>query len=414
MSGEKAKYGVGRILLIIGLLFSLAVFGYRVYSNYYQMPIDFLIFLKSGRDFQESGKLYQRAENYTEKYSPSAAIYKFPPPFQLALVPLAKMPRSINQLVFIKPLLIGIYVLSIFLLYRLLATEFMLSGQQRFYFATLLTITSAWFMPFFESIRWLLAEIPLLLIFITSFIFIGKNRITSILSGMLIAFASCIKIYPVFMAGNLLKERNRWGLAGFFAGLAITASASVYFFGMDEHVFYINHILPVLLNEEVASKWINLNLEKFLFSMGLISEISGNIFFISRILFLSIFVILLVKYRKELLGNAFLEFSFYITTMFFCFPNYWPQYQIYLIIPMAYLMASYLKTGAFTARPVMLMMAAIVLFIPDNLWNSMLILKVPVFSIISLLLYEARSLATIFIWLLLAREIHALKNSPAH
>src|SRR5690606_6027170 len=137
MSGSNKTYKLPKIFLIIVLLFSCAVFTYRVYSHYYQMPIDYLIFLKTAKDFQETGKLYQRVENYPEQYGPSAAIYKFPPPFQLAFVPLAKLPQEINQLSLLKPLLIGMYLLSLLLLYRYIAGNYLAAGEQRFYFGAL-------------------------------------------------------------------------------------------------------------------------------------------------------------------------------------------------------------------------------------------------------------------------------------
>jgi len=412
MNGQIKKCGPGNILLIISLLLSMGVFSYRIYSNYYQMPIDYLIFLKTARDFQDTGMLYKRVDDYTEKYGPSAAIYKFPPPFQLAFVPLAKLPREVNQLTYIKPLLIGMYILSLILLYRHLAANVLTSGKQRFYFGSLLLITACWFMPFFESIRWLLAEIPILLILIMAFVMEKKGKILAFFSGAAIAFISCIKIYPAFMAGNFLRQKNYPGLTGLISGVLIAFLASIYFFGIEEHIFYFSHILPVLLNEEITTKWINLNFEKFLFSMGIISETKGWIFATIRLIFISAFIALLIKQHKRLVNNAFLAFSFFICTMFFCFPNYWPQYQIYLLIPIAYLIASYLKNQEKPAWAAILGIGVIPLFFPDNLWNNPPVLKIPIMSLISLIFYEARSLSTITLWLLTAREILMLKKLP--
>jgi len=400
---------LGKILLLIALLLSVTAFGYRVYSDYYQMPIDYLIFLKSARDFQETGKLYQRTENYEQKYGPSSAIYKFPPPFQLAFVPLAKLPREVNQLSFIKPLLIGMYLLSLFILYRHIREIMLLTGEQRFYFLSALLITASWFMPFFESLRWLLAEIPILLFLMAGFLLERKGKLGSYISGTAIAFLACIKIYPAFMAGNLLREKNYPALAGLITGGFTVLLLSIYVFGIDEHIFYADNILPVLLNEPVISKWVNLNLEKFIYSLGLIPEVTGTIFSINRIVIISIFLGLLLKHHNRLLKNQFLAFSFFISTMFFCFPNYWPQYQIYLIIPLGYLMASYLKNPNHGIWLSLLILATFVLFIPDNLWKNSLILHSQILSIISIVLYETRSLSTLIIWVLIAREIHLLR-----
>jgi hypothetical protein len=347
----------------------------RNQRNFYQTPIDFLIFLRAGETYKESGQLYERSDNYAEHYHPSAAIYKFPPAFELMITPLTHLPADMNAQVFMRLLLTAMYVLSLLLLFFYLQRHLKLKGLQTFYFASALTIIACWLMPFFESIRWLLTEIPLLLLFIASFLLCTKNRFAAASSGALMAYAASAKIYPVFLFAYhlyLSLLQKKWAaLWGFIAGLIVSLAAALYFYGLAEHLFYLKNILPVLLQEPVTDKWVNLNLEKFLFITGFIPEVSGHIFSITRPIFVGGLLAVLFIYRASAQKHQLLFFSFFITTMFFCFPNYWPQYQVFLIIPIAYLLADAIKHHDRLTLG-LLLLTTVPLFIPDLLWRSVL------------------------------------------
>src|SRR5690606_25514226 len=107
------------------------------------------------------------------------------------------------------------------------------------------------------------------------------------------------------------------------------------------------------------------------------------------------FWVILARHHKQLREHPLLAFSFFICTMFFCFPNYWPQYQIYLIIPVAYLLANYLKTPPKRICAISLGIAILTLFIPHNLWQNPLVNQVFLMPLLSMFLYEARALATV-------------------
>ena len=430
---------IGALLIVITLA-SLFTFALRNQRGFYQIPIDFLIFIRSNETFKATGQLYERAENYADKYHPSAAIYKFPPAFQLMIKPLLLLPANINAQLFMRSLLTGMYVLSLCLLFFYLKQHLQLKGEQTLVYACLLTSIGCWFMPFFESIRWLLVEIPLLLLFITSFLLSTKKGLASVLSGALLAYAACAKIYPLFLLGYplylALLQKNRNLLWGFVAGCLLTLAAALSVFGLGEHLFYLQHIVPTLLHEPITEKWVNLNLEKFLFVTGVIPEISGHAFTIIRLVFLSGLLAVLWLYRQTLAKHHFLVFSLFITTMFFCFPNYWPQYQVFLLVPVAYLLGSSIKNQSHTAL-VWLLVIVTPLFVPDLLWQSILdwditrqgldiemigkeaylqgnnltLLKYSPATWLFYYLYEYRALVPVALWLWQVRQIKKLAAS---
>lgn len=423
------------ILLLLLSMASLAISAWRVSQNFYQTPIDFLIFLKAGKDFQEHGRLYQRAENIQEKYHPSAAIFKFPPAFQLALIPLLDVPKHVDLLLIMKLSFIGLYALSLGFLFVYLKNHFSLSQKAQLYFGCLLTIISCWTMSFYECLRWLLTEIPLLFIFVSSFVLLQHKRYRPMLSGALLAYAACIKIYPAFLLGYLAIQRHSWAVLGAVIGTIIVSFLSLWIFGIQEHIFYATKLLPVLLDEPVISKWINLNLEKFLYGFGVIDDITGYWFQAFRLLFLSGLLWIGLKNQRYWLQEPLSGFSMFVTTMFFCFPNYWPQYQIFLLIPITYLLASYFKKQS-TCSIIMLIIAITPLFIADSFAESVLRWEMLAKSVDSNLLLESfsregilafithqlfmsmasyhlfdlRALVPVFIWILLYKEILSSKR----
>jgi hypothetical protein len=432
MSSSSSSHSFLRLTCVLLALVSLASFAYRNHKDFYQTPIDFLIFLRAGDNFQHSGHLYERADNYADKYHPTAAIYKFPPAFQLMLMPLNHLPANINLHVFTRLLLTGMYGVSLLMIFFYLKKNLSLKKETLFYFVALFIIIACWFMPFYECIRWLLTEIPLLLLFVLSFLLLGKYRVFSGFSGTLMAYATCAKIYPAFLFSYHLLRKSPGVGWGFVIGSLLTLGASLYFYGLPEHLFYLQNILPVLLREPVSDKWVNLNLENFLFQIGCLPEVTGKIFRITRLAFVGAGLLVLLRHSGDSGKNQFLLFCFCMTTMFFCFPNYWPQYQIFLILPVACLLAYALRyQQAF--RLLLLLLVTATLCVPDLLWkqvlewdlarqglemdmvgresyeqgNGITLLKYSPLTWLLYYGYTCRALAPVALWLLQALQLHS-------
>jgi len=429
-------------LCIITSVASIAVFSWRNHETFYQNPIDFLIFLRAGEIYNETGQLYQRSDNYADKYHPSAAIFKFPPAFQFFMMPFEKLSNmgllpGVDLHIFTRLLMTGMYIVSLLLLFFTLSKALDLSGEKQLYFFTFLTLTSMWFMPFFECIRWLLTEIPLLLLFIGSFLLLRKNRFPAnntgagdLGAGALLGYAFSAKIYPIFLLGYPLAQKNRRALIGFIATVVIVLLLALAVFGIDEHLFYFNNIFPALLNEPVTDKWVNLNIEKWLFIIGILPKVTGTVFYITRLWFVGALGYLLYKHPHAAQKQEHLVFSLFITTMFFCFPNYWPQYQIFLIIPIAYLGGFFIAHHC-KKQFLLLIIVIFSLCIPDLLWrqvlnletiyrgldieaigkesyangNGITMLKYAPLTWLTYYLYEYRALAPVILWFLQIRQL---------
>lgn len=421
--------------LITACLLSTGFFLYRNYDGFDSKPIDFIIFASAYKKFSGSNELYKRGGDYPTLYGPSAAIYKFPPPFLFSVAPAVHLPGYINGHFIVRMLLSICYLASLLLLFLYLKDFFLLEGDRLFYFGSLYLITSCWFMPYFESIRWFLFEIPLLLFFVLAFMVWQKEIKLSFSGGLLIGYGAAAKIYPAFMALFFIVRRDGKGLAGVVTGVLASFLLSIILFGWKEHVFYAKEILPTLLNEPVIQKHVNLNLERFFYSIGIWPEINGSLFKSVRLAVLGCLLLAFFRYREAMTRNAILLCSTLISSMYFCFPNYWPQYQIFLIIPAGFLMGIYISHN----RPLMLIVLALVLFplffsewawrdilaeqilsrdldkdalsmiieqygVNSSIWNA------SPMAYISYFLYEIRSLTTAAIFIMVLEQVRRAKQ----
>jgi len=417
---------------------SIAHFIKKNYEGLDTKPIDFLIFAGTGKRFHETGQLYKRVEDYPDRYHPSAAIYKFPPPFQLAFSPWYADGKPKHFHVYARIMMVSMYVLTILLLFNYLRKSYRLDSSQQLILITFMLTVSCWFMPYYECIDWLLTEIPMLFIFVISFLVLQRN---AMLSGALMAYTACIKIYPAFLLSYFLLVNKQKVLIGSILSTVITLALSVWYFGVEEHVFYVKTILPVLLSEPVIDKWINLNLEKFLYAIGLVNQVDGSLFKLLRTALLGVTFYLIYRHYRLLPEKPYLLFSFLVCTMFFCFPNYWPQYQIYLLIPFAGLAAEYISQ-----QKKQLLFLLFIIFLPlcvdDLLWQQIIDTqfgeqkKDPAFiasiskeieqnglgttmlhynpkAWLSLYLYEMRALAALSLWGLLIIQLRSANQRTA-
>jgi hypothetical protein len=433
-----SPFGAKKNLLITLLaLLSLAStwnFASRNINSFYEVPIDFLTFVKAAENFTETGELYQRVDNYPDRYHPSAVIYKFPPPYQFNTYPFANIEKTTKAMsvTVMKIFFMVCFVGTGMLLYIQAIKTFQLDDFRKIILASLITITLGNFTPFLEAIRWLIIEIPATLLLFAGFMI--TTRLPRI-SGAICAYFACIKLYPVFIFGYYLYRKNIKALQGFIAACLVIGLFSLWLFGWQEHVFYLTHILPVLLNEPVILKNVNMNLEMFFYHLGIIDNITGNIHSITRLAFLVCFVFILYRSYRHLENGAFqlLTFCLFICTMFFCFPNYWPQYQVYMIIPLFTLFAYSLTLPTRPAIVNFVVLAVCVIFLctPILLWMDTMkedlaqagvdqmealkeaseqgelvtLWKYSKAGVVYYFLYICRALVPLLCWVLLARAI---------
>lgn len=92
----------------------------------------------------------------------------------------------------------------------------------------------------------------LLLLTVAAFLYLRRQHFWS---GMVLAAAAALKIYPaLFLIYFLLKKR--WGaLAGLIIGLGAAALLSIYLFGVDANRLYVQEILPWALRSQIVNPY---------------------------------------------------------------------------------------------------------------------------------------------------------------
>ena len=143
MKKNRVLKNILMLMCVISTLLSVASFAYRNQQSLYLTPIDFLVFLRAGQVYKENGQLYQRAGNYTDKYHPSASIFKFPPAFQLMFLPLNQFQGNVKLHIYTRLILTLFYITSIALLFTHLKIRLGLNKDQTTYFLMIFTIISS-------------------------------------------------------------------------------------------------------------------------------------------------------------------------------------------------------------------------------------------------------------------------------
>lgn len=368
-------------LLLLLLLAAAAGFSLRVAAEYRGgLPVDMLIFRKAALDFWETGELYDRPEDvprekyHIHPYEPGAPIYKFPPVFQLGLAPWFRDGKAPGFFPALRSVMVGAYLLTIVLVVSVLARQFFLPVNpadkkvflRRRYFVMSAVLACCLFYPFFNAYQALVAEIPLLLLLLLFFLL---SRSLPLISGFLLAWCALVKIYPAFMGVILLYQRNFKAMVAAAVSSMLIVLFCVYYFGLDENLFYLREILPGLLGEPVILENKNLSLESWLVFHGFRQNLTGELFQLVRVLALGVFFYTLIRLPRN--DNAALYlFLLCLCLLLLCLPNYWVQYQLFLLLPFLYLLAYALASGQ--SGLLVLLLLCFTVFVPDETWYGYL------------------------------------------
>ncbi|MCB1616104.1 MAG: DUF2029 domain-containing protein [Pseudomonadales bacterium] len=370
------------LLMLVCLLAAIS-FGVRVASEYRGgLPVDMLIFRKAALDFWQTGELYDRPENvphekYIEHpYEPGAPIYKFPPAFQLALAPWVKnnAVKPGTLFAWLRSIMIVLYALSVFLMlnyfYRMYFSRKAAGAYSGLwaarYFILPAFIGACIFYPFFNAYQALVAEIPLLFLFLLFFLLMDKRPS---MAGFFLAYSSLIKIYPAFIGLVLLYTKNRRAIISSIVSGLLIAGFCFYYFGFTENMFYLQEILPALLKEPVIVENKNLSLESWLVFHGFREQITGSVFQSVRLLAL-LYLAWQFYCLSTVKANRAVVFSLTLSVLLLCLPNYWVQYQLFLLFPLFHLLA--VSVSVNNPRLTSMVLVCFVCFVPDVSWYGKL------------------------------------------
>lgn len=183
-----------------------------------------------------------------------------------------------------------LYVAGVLLLCRYaLHTLHSTSRNVRLCFTGLVLAMACVFEPFYSGFLLLVGEIPIFFCCVLALVLL-KNK--PALAGAVLAIAATAKLYPVFMvlcAVILPAHRARVALlTGFVAAAAALWLLTLLLFGWQEPLYYLTHILPVLLDEHPMGITENLSLVFFLFPDGITHAFASNVFLLIRVLTLGL------------------------------------------------------------------------------------------------------------------------------
>jgi hypothetical protein len=346
----RKKTAISLTLLTFLALLSLALFSGRVADCFkypeLQNTTDMEIFSGAAKNYLRSGELYLRSDDYKKTYAPGEGVYKFPPPYQLTILPLLKIyPDNFDFLFVQRVIQLSLYLFASILLMASIGKVFIwhdkpISHQNHRYravqFILLSFIVIFWSMGFFESFSGIEPEILIFSILAIAFYFLIKNPF---LSGALIAIAAALKIYPALMVLYFIFKLNIKALLGVATGFLFITVISIYYLGLNEHVFYITKLLPVLLQEKPIYHIQNTTIEALIHAHNLIPGMNGSITTVTKLLTISTIVVIGILTRRESRKESLLFYSMLVSGLLLCLSNYWPQYLIVLIIPMLCLLA---------------------------------------------------------------------------
>lgn len=361
---QRAKY---RMVLIMLLAISLLQFIDRVSADFgTYFSVDMPLFLYTAYDYLALHTLYVRAENLPEYYQPGAGVYKYPPLYQLTIVPWFAQgwPEHVYFMI-LRICMLLMYLASAGLMMRKVASlqneEF---PQKMFY--SIATITTLWFIPFHGS-EGVVSEIYLLFLF-SLFIYFYTSK--PVLSGIVLGISCMLKIYPIFLIGVSMLEKNKQVIAGLIIACLLATLVTMAYFGWEENRFFFLELLPVLLSEPVSDYGSNLNIQAFFLSIGSISE-SFPLFLIQKILVLGVLVLISYRLQNTFEKNKLLIFSLWICGILLLLSNYWLQYQLLLLLPIIVLLSHTLKK--YSAWPCIIMTLVIITLSIDDRWSDSLI-----------------------------------------
>jgi hypothetical protein len=355
-----------RVLLYGMLVLSLAQFSYRVsacFGTYFS--VDMPLFLQVAYDYLANHVLYIRATDLPQYYQPGAGVYKYPPLFQLTLVPWFAQgwPEDV-YFTLLRVTMLLMYLVAATMIARKTASLAGAGTSPHLFYASA-AITALWFIPFHAS-HGVVVEIFVLCLASLFVCFYSRH---TFLSGFWLGMATMLKIYPVFLLLIPLTGRNHRNLAGFIAACIISTLLTIAYFGLDENIFFFFKLLPILLSEHMSQYGSNMNIEVFLRAKGVISQ-SLPLFNVQRLLVLSVLAAVAYRYRNDVEKNIMLLSSLWVCAMLLCLSNYWLQYQLMLILPLIVLLGHAIHTRSHW-QLASLSLVIITMSIDDN-WSDIL------------------------------------------
>ena len=319
---QSAMHAVPVVLLLIASL----VCVWRL-ATLAELRFDTDIYYNALRKFEWLGMMYNRGDGGLTTpevlFKPSSPVYKFSPLYLAWMLPI---PRAVTESGFYAIYCGFQLIFALGSAFILIKAAGQITSKKNAFFTTLIVfLLSA---PLYEVLRATAAENLLIFVFLLSFYVSDKYPK---ICGFMLAYTAMIKIYPAFMLLYFLADKQ-WNVAkGFLFGAVFFGLLSVILFGWQENFYYLFTVVPVLLQESISMKDLNLNLWTFLEPYMIESRIQ-QVFNAWRLLVLAALAVACTKvnFSKE---NKLIFFAIFLIVMQLMLPNYWVWYMAYLQVP---------------------------------------------------------------------------------
>jgi len=368
------------VMVCVALVTALCLFyaAERVNTVMLDEPFDHAIFARAGHNFWQTGQFYPRVDEPYPTFLPGAAVFKFPPVYQLYVAPWVKQGITVQYYHASYLTCLVLYILSVMLLCRHILISLQPTSRCFTVCFTGITVSTACLLePFYSCLTLLAGEIPIFFCCVMA-LFFAKTR--PLLAGVMIAIAATAKIYPVFMllyvAALHSNKQRMYFFSGFIAGSSALLLLTLYFFGTPELIYYLTTVFPVLMKEHPMGISENINLIFFLFPDGITHFFAENAFIFIRLTTIALLGYItassLKKKPRNTLDNTLL-YSLLITSMVICLANYWLQYEVLLLAPSLVILGTTLRYK----RYVLAIFSSVILLIlisstelADSLFNA--------------------------------------------
>ncbi|HQQ62877.1 MAG TPA: glycosyltransferase family 87 protein [Pseudomonadales bacterium] len=301
---------------------------------------DFGIFFDTCRHFIETGQLYDRD---LAAYEPLAPVYKFPPLSAAVMVQIERAGVSAATLAGMG----GWLEIMLFVLPTLLLASTLFPVGKSVAVLSGIFIVCVTGPTLEENITRLQLEPVLFACCALSLLLLLKQQ--DFLAGMLMGLAVCLKLYPAVMVFYFLLTRRWLALAGIIAVTLLATMYSVWVLGLQEHVFFLRDLLPVLLRENPIKDPESVSIASWAHALGLLPAyakiLSQGLLLLA--LFLAARWVLMNKItpaktmtEKDLVAAGF---SAFLLAMLIGMPNPLWNYQILLVIPVTVIAGQYVR-----------------------------------------------------------------------
>jgi alpha-1,2-mannosyltransferase len=313
-------------------------FAYRVGKFAARGPFhDFRVMFRASQALHQDRPLYD-VEGMSRE--PFAAYYKYPPLFAALLEPLRPLGFRRASRVWL-----GVLLACYFGAFALLCRGFGLRFRSPpFYLAA---ITALVFQPSIDSFWNGQLDTPLLVILAAVWAALANGR--EVRAGALIALATMLKVFPVYMAAFLLLRRRWRALVSCAVSGLLLVGASILLTGWAAHVEFVTRVLPINAG---TTAWVeNQSLPGLFARFYYDGRIDGP----SKETVAPAATVLGAVTGAAVLGTTFLAglrttrerslFGALVAALLLALPVAWIIYEVLLLIPIIDLMSQPVESG---------------------------------------------------------------------